>query len=85
MQAVVDAAIRKWTKRGMRNEEMVAHEVGQQIDAYLDIKYASEHSSFRRDALAQCQAEGSSNDDPDWKAPDWRSVLYCYKKATGTD
>lgn len=85
MQAVVDAASRKWTKRGMRDEGMVAREVWLQVDAYLDIKYASEHSGFRRDALAQCNAERSSNDDPDWKAPDWTSVLYCYKKAMGTD
>jgi hypothetical protein len=85
MQAVVDSASSRWTKRGMRDEGMVAREVWMQIDAYLDIKYASEHSGFRRDALSQCYAEGSSSDDPDWKAPDWTSVLYCYKKATGTD
>jgi hypothetical protein len=56
-QQVIDAAIEKWTKRGMRDESMVAYEVSQQVDAYLDIAYASKHSGFQKDALAQCFAE----------------------------
>ena len=84
MQAVIDAAAKKWTKRGMRDEGMVAHEVGKQVAAYLDIKYASEHSGFQRDTLAQCYAKWSST-DPDWNAPDWTMTWYCYRRATGTD
>jgi hypothetical protein len=80
MQAVVDAGIKKWTKRGMRDEEMVADEVKTQVDAYLDIKYASEHKGYQRDALAQCEAKWWSSD-----APNWEMTLYCYKQATGTD
>jgi hypothetical protein len=80
MQAVVDAAIKRWTKRGTRDEEMVVSEVGQQIDAYLDIKYASEHKGYQRDALAQCEAKWWSSNSPDWEMT-WS----CYKEATGTD
>jgi uncharacterized protein YecT (DUF1311 family) len=79
MQQVVDAAIEEWTKRGMRNEKMVAYEVSQQIDAYLDIVYASKQSGFQSDALSRCSAEEQR------KAPNWQMTLYCYKRATGTD
>ena len=80
MQAVVDAAAKKWIKRGMRNEEMVAYQVGQQIDAYLDIKYASGQKGYKPDALAQCEAKWWSSDSPDWEM-----TWFCYKEATGTN
>jgi hypothetical protein len=78
-QQVINVAIEKWTKRGMRDESMVAYEVSQQVDAYLDIAYASKHSGFQRDTLAQCITEWGG------QAPNWSMTWYCYKRATGAD
>jgi hypothetical protein len=80
MQQVIDAAIQKWSKRGMRDEVMVAYEVSRQIDAYLDIVYASKQSGFHTNALTQCSAKWQQRE-----SPDWTMTLYCYKRATGTD
>ncbi len=79
MQQVINVAIEKWTKRGMRDESMVAYEVAQQIDAYFDIAYASKQSGFQRESLAQCLAQWGG------QAPNWSMTWYCYKRATGTD
>jgi uncharacterized protein YecT (DUF1311 family) len=79
MQQVIDEAIEHWTKRGMRNEQIVAFVVSQQIDAYLDIVYLSEHDGFHSDAMAGCSAKWTK------QAPNWGMIIYCYKQATGTD
>jgi hypothetical protein len=79
LQRVIDAAVEKWTKRGMRDEEMVAYKVSQEIDAYLDIVYASKNSGFRQEALAACTDKWQTDELP------WGMILYCYKRATGTD
>jgi hypothetical protein len=79
MQQVIDSATEKWTKRGMRDAEMVAYEVSKQIDAYLDIKYASQQNGFQKNILEVCAAKWRS------QAPDWEMTLYCYKHTTGTD
>jgi hypothetical protein len=79
MQQVIDEAIKKWTKRGLRDEAMVAYEVSHQVDAYLDVVYASKQGKFKSDVLAQCSAKWQVH------APDWVMTLYCYKLATGTD
>jgi hypothetical protein len=45
LAGVVNTAVTKWTKRGSRQDSMVAYEVHRQLDAFLNIAYASKNRS----------------------------------------
>jgi hypothetical protein len=76
---VLQDAIRKWSKRGSRQDEMVAYELHRQIDAYLDILYISHQPGYNAAQMDRCYGEWNRS------SIDWTMVRYCYKRANGAD
>jgi hypothetical protein len=74
LQAVIDDAVQKWTKRDYRRDEMVDYEIGLQIDAYLDMDYELKQPSFEKQTFERCLGEHDNN------ANNWISVEHCYKE-----
>jgi hypothetical protein len=73
---VIDDAIKEWTKHGIRRDEMVAYTVHQQIDAFLDMAYASHQPNFQQQQFDRCAEEWTKS------SINWAMIRYCYKRAT---
>jgi hypothetical protein len=71
IQPVVDWAIHKWTKHGIRDDEMVAYELHQQTDAFEDLKYDMRQPSLSQDKLTACFNQYGL---------EFTMVEYCYKR-----
>ena len=55
---------------------MVAYEVHQQIDAYLDVVYELHQPNFQNQVLDLCVKELTRN------FINWELIRYCYKRQT---
>ena len=71
IQEAINFSVGKWTKRGVRQDSMVNHTLGQIIDGWEDLIYASKQSNFNRSKYQSCSTKWGIQFD---------MVIYCYKE-----
>jgi hypothetical protein len=74
---ILNTAVSKWTKRGARRDSMVAYELHNQLEAFLNISYTAHQPGYQREQMERCYAQWNRT------SVDWTMVEYCYKRATG--
>jgi hypothetical protein len=68
-QELVDFSVNKWTKAGIRDDEMTASELSLQLDAFEDLIYVSKKPSFDRHKYDHCSSK--------WGVQ-FEMIKYCY-------
>jgi hypothetical protein len=63
-------AVTRWTKRGMRSDNMVAYELDRIVDGFEDLQYEAKQPSFDQRKYYSCEQQ--------WKF-NFEMVNYCYK------
>lgn len=71
IQAVIDHAVKKWTKKGMRQDAMVAFTLKQITDGFEELVIAASKPGFDKLKVQKCSATWGVQFDMVW---------YCYKK-----
>jgi hypothetical protein len=76
LSGVVNTAVQKWTKRGARQDTMVAYEIHNQLEAFLNVVFAARQPGYQQQQMERCYAQ--------WNrvSVDWTMVEYCYKQAS---
>jgi hypothetical protein len=77
LSGVVNTAVQKWTKRNARQDSMVAYEIHNQLDAFLNVVFAARQPGYQQQQMERCYAQWNR------MSVDWTMVEYCYKQATG--
>ena len=72
LQAIVDYAQKKWTKRNMRDDQLMAYEVKQQVEGKLDYDYERMQPNWDEKKYDNCQH--------DFDAIDLHNAMFCYKQ-----
>ena len=80
--AIGDAAT-YWTKRGSRQDRMVAYEVRNQVDSFREILFQSKQVSFDKALYKRCFVNWNKTSFPpsNEHSINWRQVEFCYKQA----
>jgi hypothetical protein len=65
-------------KRGIRHDSIVAYELKQQIEGFLDLQYMRNQPDFNEATATTCLAKWTQN-----AAPNWSMTEYCYKRMIG--
>lgn len=74
IDAIVAFAAGKWLKRSEYQYDMVAYEIEQQGDAFLDVSYDYKSGKYSKDAVKACIQKWISTEGPQWDM-----VAYCLK------
>ena len=72
---VVSFALKKWAKRNEYQMDMVAYEIEQQGEAYLNVAYELSTGNVNPEQLETCKSKWIEGDKPDWSM-----VEYCLNK-----
>lgn len=73
MTRTFPSAWAKWTKRGSTQYTMVAHELKQEGESFLDYEYERKQPGASASKLDKCEAEWRYRPDQ------WQMTMYCYK------
>ena len=72
---MVSFALKKWAKRNEYQMDMVAYEIEQQGEAYLNVAYELSTGNVNAEQLETCKSKWIEGDKPDWSM-----VEYCLNK-----
>lgn len=74
LQAIVDYAQEKWTTRNMRDDQLMAYEVQQQVDGKLDLDYERKQPNWDEAKYNKCRHEY------DLFVINYHYAMFCYKQ-----
>jgi hypothetical protein len=74
IEGIADFASGKWLTRREYQYEMVAYEIEQQAEAFLDVAYDVDAGKYSESGAADCMARWISDAEPLWDM-----VAYCLK------
>jgi hypothetical protein len=83
IEPAIGDALTHWTKRGSRQDEMVAFEVRLQVDSFREMLFQSKQDSFDQELYKRCFVKWNKNPSlPGTQhSVDWRQIEHCYKQA----
>ena len=80
IQGVLDAAVEQCTKRGTRNDSVLAFAINKQVEAYKDFEYAAKKPDYVSRVGDVCKEKWTRRG-----APNWDMIMFCYRRATEVD